>query len=453
MAAKIRIRRGTSAQWAASNRILDQGELGYDTSSKLLKIGDGSTTWSNLDNLVLNVTLNSLVATETYLRTQAIATAKSEAISTASTDATTKANAAQAAAISAAATDATTKANSAQSAAATDATTKANAAQAAAISAAATDATTKASSAVTSANLYTDTAVASLGNTAELTYVPISDVGNIDGVASLDANGKIPDSQIPAGIARDSEVSSAITTAINNLVDGAPIALDTLNELAAAINDDASYASSITTALGLKAPIASPTFTGTVSGIDKTMVGLANVDNTTDANKPISTATQTALDTKLNSSTASSTYAPIASPTFTGTVGGITKSMVGLGNVDNTSDVNKPISTAVSSELDKKTNLLYTITPNSGSYTLLSSDLGSLIEMSNGGTLTITDSSSFPVGFAVDVLQTGSSQVTIAGDGFTPDATPGLKLRTRWSSATLVKRGLNSWVVLGDLSA
>jgi hypothetical protein len=453
MAAKIRIRRGTSAQWAASNRILDQGELGYDTSSKLLKIGDGSTTWSNLDNLVLNVTLNSLVATETYLRTQAIATAKSEAISTASTDATTKANAAQAAAISAAATDATTKANSAQSAAATDATTKANAAQAAAISAAATDATTKASSAVTSANLYTDTAVASLGNTAELTYVPISDVGNIDGVASLDANGKIPDSQIPAGIARDSEVSSAITTAINNLVDGAPIALDTLNELAAAINDDASYASSITTALGLKAPIASPTFTGTVSGIDKTMVGLANVDNTTDANKPISTATQTALDTKLNSSTASSTYAPIASPTFTGTVGGITKSMVGLSNVDNTSDVNKPISTAVSSELDKKTNLLYTITPNSGSYTLLSSDLGSLIEMSNGGTLTITDSSSFPVGFAVDVLQTGSSQVTIAGDGFTPDATPGLKLRTRWSSATLVKRGLNSWVVLGDLSA
>jgi hypothetical protein len=448
MAAKIRIRRGTSAQWAASNRILDQGELGYDTSSKLLKIGDGSTTWSNLDNLVLNVTLNSLVATETYLRTQAIATAKSEAISTASTDATTKA-----AAISAAATDATTKANSAQSAAATDATTKANAAQAAAISAAATDATTKASSAVTSANLYTDTAVASLGNTAELTYVPISDVGNIDGVASLDANGKIPDSQIPAGIARDSEVSSAITTAINNLVDGAPIALDTLNELAAAINDDASYASSITTALGLKAPIASPTFTGTVSGIDKTMVGLANVDNTTDANKPISTATQTALDTKLNSSTASSTYAPIASPTFTGTVGGITKSMVGLSNVDNTSDVNKPISTAVSSELDKKTNLLYTITPNSGSYTLLSSDLGSLIEMSNGGTLTITDSSSFPVGFAVDVLQTGSSQVTIAGDGFTPDATPGLKLRTRWSSATLVKRGLNSWVVLGDLSA
>jgi hypothetical protein len=49
-----------------------------------------------------------------------------------------------------------------------------------------------------------------------------------------------------------------------------------------------------------KAPINNPTFTGTVSGITKTMVGLSNVDDTTDINKPISTATQTALNTKLN---------------------------------------------------------------------------------------------------------------------------------------------------------
>jgi hypothetical protein len=56
-------------------------------------------------------------------------------------------------------------------------------------------------------------------------------------------------------------------------------------------------------ALDLKANIASPTFTGTVSGIDKTMVGLGNVDNTSDLNKPISTATQTVLDLKLNNTT------------------------------------------------------------------------------------------------------------------------------------------------------
>jgi hypothetical protein len=49
--------------------------------------------------------------------------------------------------------------------------------------------------------------------------------------------------------------------------------------LAAAINDDASYASTITSALGTKAPTASPTFTGTVSGITKAMVGLGSVAN------------------------------------------------------------------------------------------------------------------------------------------------------------------------------
>jgi hypothetical protein len=77
-----------------------------------------------------------------------------------------------------------------------------------------------------------------------------------------------------------------------------------------------------------------PNASGTIaltSDITKSAVGLGNVDNTSDANKPISTATQNALDLK----------APIASPSFTGTVGGITKSMVGLGNVDNTADANK----------------------------------------------------------------------------------------------------------------
>jgi hypothetical protein len=118
--------------------------------------------------------------------------------------------------------------------------------------------------------------------------------------------------------------TSDITTAINNLIDGAPAALNTLNELAAAINDDASYASTITTALGTKAPIDSPTFTGTVSGVTKTHVGLGNVDNTTDAGKPVSTAQQTALDLKAN----------LSGPTFTGTV--ILPSTTSIGDVTST---------------------------------------------------------------------------------------------------------------------
>lgn len=98
------------------------------------------------------------------------------------------------------------------------------------------------------------------------------------------------------------------------------------------------------TALDLKAPLASPAFTGTPTGITKSHVGLGNVDNTADSAKPVSTAQQAALDLKAN----------LASPTFTGTVSGITKSMVGLANADNTSDANKPISTATQSALDAK---------------------------------------------------------------------------------------------------
>jgi hypothetical protein len=74
-----------------------------------------------------------------------------------------------------------------------------------------------------------------------------------------------------------------VRTEVANLVNSAPGALDTLDELAAALGDDASFATTVTTAIGLKAPIDSPAFTGTVTGITKTMVGLGNVLNETKA--------------------------------------------------------------------------------------------------------------------------------------------------------------------------
>jgi len=74
------------------------------------------------------------------------------------------------------------------------------------------------------------------------------------------------------------------------------------------------------------APLANPTFTGTVSGITKAMVGLGNADNTSDAAKPVSTATQTALNLKAN----------LASPTFTGTITAPT--IVASGQITTTSD-------------------------------------------------------------------------------------------------------------------
>jgi hypothetical protein len=72
---------------------------------------------------------------------------------------------------------------------------------------------------------------------------------------------------------------SFVGTAISNLIDAAPTALNTLNELAAALNNDANFATTVTTALGDKAPINNPTFTGTVGGVTATHVGLGNVTN------------------------------------------------------------------------------------------------------------------------------------------------------------------------------
>jgi hypothetical protein len=66
------------------------------------------------------------------------------------------------------------------------------------------------------------------------------------------------------------------------------------------IADTAAMLKPYFTSINLKANIESPTFTGTVSGITKAMVGLGNVDNTADIDKPVSSATQAALDLKAN---------------------------------------------------------------------------------------------------------------------------------------------------------
>ena len=107
-------------------------------------------------------------------------------------------------------------------------------------------------------------------------YVLLTDVGQPNGVASLDVDGQVPLSQL--GNAPDPDLSAYATTAyvdseiaaipptdltgyatetyvntaVSNLVDAAPAALDTLNELAAALGDDANFATTVTTSLGNK---------------------------------------------------------------------------------------------------------------------------------------------------------------------------------------------------------
>jgi hypothetical protein len=406
MAIKIQARRGTAAQWALSNPILSVGEFGYETDTGKLKIGSGSTTWTDLAYVGLTPeeistavseavsgvidlapetldTLNELAAAigddPEFFTT--IATNISGAITTANTytddligDAsvdgtlgntvTDRINTAESNAESYAdglatnydpagsASQALTDANTYTDGLVGDVTVDGTAGN---------TVTDRVATAESAANTYTDGLVGDVtvdgtaGNTVtdriataasgaesaanSATDSLIGDV-TVDGTSGNTVTDRIASAQSAAESYADGVASAAVAA----VIDSAPAALDTLNELAAALGDDANFASTVTTALGDKAPIADPTFTGTVSGVTKAMVGLGNVDNTSDINKPVSTAASSLINAK----------APLANPTFTGTVSGISKGMVGLGNVDNTSDVDKPISTAAQTELDTK---------------------------------------------------------------------------------------------------
>jgi hypothetical protein len=348
---------------------------------------------------------------------------------------------------------------------------------------------------------------------------------------------KIVDSNITA----DKLAADSVTEA--KIADGAV----TSGKIAegAIVNSDISASAAIaqskidglSTSFAAKADLESPTFTGTVSGITKSMVGLGNVDNTSDANKPVSTATQTALDAKASLSGATFTGSveidqnltvdgnlTVNGTTFNASATSITieDNMVQLAhqNAANTVDLGivvayndgaakhagivrdvsdakwklfKDVSTEPSTTVAFGEGSLdalavagleaTTVTVSSGvafsdgtqtkegvpsrtpiiqktaAYTLAAlTERDSLIEVSHTGgsavnvTIPADSTLNFPIGTSIDVLQTNTGSVAIAGaGGVTVNATPGLTLRTQWSSATLLKRAANTWVVYGDL--
>ena len=80
----------------------------------------------------------------------------------------------------------------------------------------------------------------------------------------------------------DTYFATEVDAKFTNLIASAPATLNTLNSL----SDDSSFASTVAKNLASKAPLDSPTCTGTVTGITQSMVGLSNVNNTADALKP-----------------------------------------------------------------------------------------------------------------------------------------------------------------------
>jgi len=241
MATLIQIRRGTSSQWSSANPVLASGELAISTDLEKIKIGDGSSTWSNLlyinltpaeiqsaiDSSVSSVldgapalldTLNELAAAlgddENFASTITNSLADKLDVSTASSTYLTQANAASS-------YDAIGLASAAQTAAESYADGLASNYDPAGSSA----------TAQSNAESYSDSSLSTHN----------ADTTNVHGIADTSA------------LATKTYADNAATTAAANLIDSAPLTLDTLNELAAALGDDPNFATTVTNSIATKA--------------------------------------------------------------------------------------------------------------------------------------------------------------------------------------------------------
>ena len=218
------------------------------------------------------------------------------------------------------------------------------------------------------------------------------------------------------------------------------VTVDTYGRVTAGTNPTTLSGYGITDA----APINNASFTGTFSA-------------------PTGTITSTMLAgdialSKLATSTAGNiiVYNSSGVPTAVTETGDVTISDTGVASISTGVIVNADVSTTAAIDLGKLADI--STNAQTASYTLVLADKNKLVEMSvgSGNTLTVPPNSSvaFPVGSQIRVLQTNTGQCTITpGAGVTINGTPGLKLRTQWASATLIKRATDTWVAVGDLSA
>jgi hypothetical protein len=214
----------------------------------------------------------------------------------------------------------------------------------------------------------------------------------------------------------------------------------------------------------------------------KTALALDNVNNTSDANKPVSIAQQDALNAKVDENaaitpatktkitydakglvTAGNSLDEIDLPT------GINANKIGTGAVSSTEfgyldGVTSAIQTQIdgkasTASVDLKTNKLITTNRQTASYTLVLSDADKLVEMNVGSannlTVPLNSSVAFSTGTQILLAQYGAGQTTVvATSGVTIRSNGGkLKLNAQYSGATLVKIAENEWYLFGDIAS
>ena len=493
MATRMQQRRGTAAQWTAANPVLGAGEIGFETDTNKFKVGNGSTAYTSLTYFV-----DAATVMDSAEVTSAVSSAIDAIIDAAPNTLNTFNE------IAAAIGDDPSFIN-------TIASQFAN--TNGAVNALGNNFSTLSNTVTTNANTLSElnsdvndhisanTSVHGISNVFNLVYdEDLTAVSNslathssantsVHGISNTlnlvyTNDARLSDERTPsstsvtaAKIASDAvetgKIANAAVTAVklaSNSVETAKIANGAVTDEKIANNIAQSHIANLTTDLGLlasqssvdlKAPLASPALTGTPTApTANTATNTTQIATTAFVQQEIAILTDSAPgllntldelaaalgdDANFAATTANAIAlkATIASPTFTGLV---TVAANGIAYTDGTqAKEGVPSRTPIISK--------------TASYTLSAeSERDSLIEVSSGSGTTITiplnSAVAYPVGTTLDILQTNTGQVTIAGDsGVTVNATPGLKLRTQWSSATLFKRDTNTWVVFGDLTA
>ena len=253
------------------------------------------------------------------------------------------------------------------------------------------------------ASLTTDLAAKLASATAASTYAPLASptfTGTVSGITKsmvgLGSADDTADTAKPVSTAQATAIATAkaeaiadATSQVNALLTGAPAALNTLDELAAALGDDANFAATVTSNLATKAPLASPTFTGTVTVAAS---GVAFTDGTqTKAGVPSLTTIATATSGAYNLSSGGLTLRDQLIP-----IGG-----THVITVPTNTTTAYPVGTTIS---------FYQSAGTGGSFAAAD------------GTVTLL-------------------------------STPGSTLRALYSSATLTKVATNTWLLAGDLKA
>ena len=366
MAVQIQIRRDTADNWVEHDPILAQGEFGYEIDTDKIKIGDGIVTWNNLPYHVGDVKSVSGKTGHVILDKQDVGLGNvdntSDSAKPISTDTQTALNTkvdkvagkglstedyttTEKNKLSGIATGATANSSDAtllaranhtgtQSAdTITDGTTNKafTATEKTKLSGVATGATandtdanlknranhtgTQTASTISDFNTAADARVSSgisthvAASDPHTQYQKESEKGSANGYAELDATGKIPSGQLPSFVDDVVEAANYAALPVTGEAGKIYVTLDDNKTYrwsgSAYVEISSSLALGETSTTAYRGDRGKTAYDHTLNtnnphGVTKAQVGLSNVDNTSDVNKPISSATQTALDGKVD---------------------------------------------------------------------------------------------------------------------------------------------------------